>query len=331
MKLLKNTLVFAAVALAFTACKKTATTEPLNGAGQTIVKFVFTDGANNPNGIADTANGKASGYQLYNIDLVPTPQTVEVADIRRDVPNNTELNRPMTIIVQNDPGAVTAYSSDLTPLPDDSYTPSLPLSGTSYTLNMAPGELAKTIKITIPDVTSLDLSTRYALGFTITAVDADGHIATFQRSLVVEIGTKNQWDGVYEDNFTNYHPTLNPSYLGGTAEVELQTTGPNKVKMYWPDAGTFGNPANLGAANLQYFGSQEPELTIDEATNKVTVQNSFAGAVTFYSMATGFDSHYDPGTKIFYLKWGYNYGAGGAFDPATTREWTQELKYIGPR
>lgn len=332
MKLIKNTLFIAFAALAFTACKKTVGTEPLNDAGQTLVKFVFADGSKNPNGIPDTANGKYAGYQLFNIDLVPTPQTLEVFDLRRDVPNNTELNRPMTIIVQTDPGAVTAYDAGLVPIPNDSYLPdpSYPLTGLDYTITMAAGELAKTLKVTIPDITSLDLSKRYGLGFTITAVDADGHISAMQKTIVIEVGTKNQWDGVYENTFTNYHPTLNSTFQGGVAEIELVTTSSNTDKMYWPDAGAFGCPANLGAANLQFFGSQEPEFTINKTTNAVTVQNSFSGAVTFYNMAAGFNSRYDPASKTFYVKWGYN-NPGGVFDPAATREWTQTLKYIRAR
>ncbi|MBL0357233.1 MAG: hypothetical protein IPP72_10275 [Chitinophagaceae bacterium] len=300
MKLIKNTLMVGAVALALSACKKTVTTEPLNGAGQTLVKFVFTDAGANPNGIPDTANGKYAGYSLFNVDLSPTPQTLEVADLRRDVPNSTELNKPMTIVIQNDPGAVTAYDPELISLPDGSYTadPSNPISGTGYTVTLAPGELAKTFKITIPDVTSLDLNNRYGLGFTISTVDADGHISALQKTLVIEIGTKNPWDGAYRLYASFFRSDL-PTYVGvnespaGYYEFyNLITSGPNTV-----DATI--NTTTYGVTNTQiiyvigsgytYFTGVAPRINVDKNSHAVTVTQGTAAvgtSVAFLQNAT---------------------------------------------
>jgi len=292
MKLLKLTFLFATAAIAFSACKKTVATEPLNGAGQTIVKFVFTDAGNNPSGIPDTANGKYAGYQLFNVDLIAAPQTLQVADLRRDVPNSTELNKPMTIIVQNDPGAVSAYDPDLISLPDGSYTadPSNPISGTGYTVTMAPGEIAKTLKITIPDITSLDLTLRYGLGFTISTVDADGHISALQKTLVIEIGTKNLWDGAYRlygSFFRSDQPTflgVNASPAGYYEPYNLITSGPNSV-----DATI--NTATYGVTNTQiiyntatpgytYFTGVAPRINVDKGSNAVTISKGTAAVGT---------------------------------------------------
>jgi hypothetical protein len=140
--------------------------------------------------------------------------------------------------------------------------------------------------------------------------------------------TKSFISGRYLLNFSNFHPSLNPNYDGSSTEVQMIPTGLNKCKIYWPITGMFANPAILNGG-LQYFANQEPEYTIDPVTNKVTVQNAFAGAVTFYTMNPNYNSYYDPITKNMYAKWGYRY-VNGQFDPTTSREWTQEFIYLGP-
>ena len=100
--------------------------------------------------------------------------------------------------------------------------------------------------------------------------------------------------------------------------------------MYVPDFEGYYHPWTSGGS-FTAFGLQEPEYTIDPATNKVTVQNAASGAVTFYTMAPGYDSHYDPATKTIYAKFGYNYAPGPVFNPAANREWTDTLIYVGPR
>ena len=137
---------------------------------------------------------------------------------------------------------------------------------------------------------------------------------------------KNKWDGVYDLTFSNFHPVYNPNYDGSFTQVELKTTGPNSCKIYWPLAGGYYNPSVLNGG-LQYYVSQEPEYTFDTITNKVTVQNASATAVTFYTMNPTFDSHYDTITQKIFCKWGYRY-VGGQFDPTTSREWTQEFTRI---
>ncbi len=286
-KRIQNLLLAGISVLALNACKKTTLdVQPLDGAGQTIVKFVFTDAGANPNGIPDTTNGKYSGYQLLSVKLDPNPQTIEVADLRRDVPNSNEMNKPMTVIIKNDPSAVTAYDSDLIPMPIDAYIPdaSNPLYGDSYTVTLAPGELAKGLKITIPDITQLDLTQRYGLGFTIASVDADGHISTMQKSLVVEIGTNNEWDGIYR-LYGGFQRDDQPGFLGVTMSPAgyyqpyyLITSGPSSVN---PSINTSSGIANTqmiynaGTSVYTYFTGVAPKLTVN-ADRSVTVSEGNA-------------------------------------------------------
>lgn len=179
-----------------------------------------------------------------------------------------------------------------------------------------------------------DPSETYALGFRIKTVNKTGYtISGNFGEAIISFAAKNQYDGVYNITWTNYHPSLNPGYDGSASEIEMHTSGPNSCKIFWPiagPAGTYCAPAVLGGG-LSWFGSQEPNYTVN-AGNTVTVQNVFPGAVTFYTMDPSFNSHYDPATKTFYVKWGY--GSGGPYPPfnaATSREWTQTITYTGPR
>lgn len=307
------------IALAFSSCIKKEVT-PLGDEGKTFVKIL---------------GGGSTATELNNfIDFVATPQTILAVDIRRDAANNADLNKTVNVIIKDDTAAVRAADPGYINFPQAWYTLKSDavktggLGGT-YALTFKPGEFAKQIYLVIPDATVLDPSSTYAMGFTVTTVD-NGASISYAKSQVVTIGAKNAYDGVYEDDFKNYHPTSNPGYTGDVVEVHMITTGSNTCKIYFPDFGGFYNPAVLSGA-MSAFGAQEPAYTIDPVTNKVTVQNAYVGAVTFYQMAAGYNSYYDPATRTIYCKFGYNYDPGAIFNPANNREWTQKLKYLRSR
>lgn len=315
------------------SCKKVSGPEPLGDAGNVFVKVI---GGGTPPQLIKKA-----------IDFLNAPSTVSFS-LQRIVAKPSDLEKKMTIKVLDDTAAVNFFNRDTVSTnpnatnPDKLFLEHMPATwytvganttktggrGGVYTVEMNLSEFIKDLNLIIPNATLLDPSTTYALGFTIISVDADGKVAN-SKSVIMTIGAKNIYDGVYDDIFTNYHPSSNPGYTGATVEVYMVTTGANKVKIYSPDIGGFYNPAILNG-NLSAFSGQEPEYTINTTTNAVTVQNTASGAVTFYNMNSSFNSRYDPATKTIYAKFGYN-NPGGIFNPATTREWTQELRYKRPR
>lgn len=309
----------AVIAILFSSCDKPDEVDPIGDRGQTLVKIL---------------NGGSPFAVFKNpVDFVATPTKVLAIEIRRDVANNADLNKTMTVVIKDDTAAVRLANPNYIILPSNFYTiqseaPKVGGSGGTFTFTFQPGEFSKTIYITIPDATVLDPSSLYGLGFSVVSATAGG-VVSVSKTAVVEIGAKNQFDGLYSLDFKNYHPTSNPGYTGAVTEVHFVTTGPNTVKIFWPTAGAFANPSILGGS-LNYFGSQEPEYTINTTTNVVTVQNSASGAVTFYTMNPSFNSYYDPATKMLYAKFGYNY-VGGTFSAASSREWTQVFTYIRPR
>lgn len=320
MKYVNIKKLFAVVAItAFTivACKKVDVPEPMGDAGTTLVKIL--------------GGGTPASLTKFAIDFVPNPTVLLVASIRRDIPNETELAKTMVVTVKDDQAAVTAANPAYIQLQKSWYT--LKVGGTtisntaaSFNLTFAPGEYSKEVYVTIPDATLMNPSALYGLGFTITTADAGGKLST-EKSVVVQIGAKNIYDGEYRDDWCNYHPTSNPGYTCSTTVIHMITTGANTCKMWWPLAGAFGIPSILGGG-YSYFGAQEPAYTVNTTTNAVTVANTVGSVV--YTMSAGFNSRYEPGPKVFYVKYGYN-NPGGVFDPSQTREWTQTLTYTGPR
>jgi hypothetical protein len=317
-KVLLQLLFISAISFGFISCEKDQEPFPGNASAEkSLIKIM---------------EASAGPLKTLALDLTPGISSIKLIEIRRDASAAAELNSIQVVKVKlqnsliSDPSSGAIYE-----LPRNLYTndASNPFDGQYWTVTFNPGEFVKFLKINIDPSLLISLGKRVGLGFQL--AEAPGALISNDLFQVgVEISAKNAYDGVYNLTWTNYHPASNPGYTGSTTEIEMHTTAANKVKMYWPLAGAYCAPSILNNA-LQYFGIQEPEYTVNTSTNAITVQNVAAGAVTFYSMATGFNSRYDPATKTIYAKWGYNYGAGGAFDPANTREWTQTAVYVRPR
>ena len=309
-------------ALFVTSCTKVETPAPLGDKGQTIVKFL--------GGLADTAGGYSAGYKIINIDLVSTPQMLELADIRRDVPNNAELNKTMTITVKNDPGIASAYSSDFKPLPPGSYTvdAATQVVGNDYKVTLQPGEFSKLIKIRLINALALDLNKKYAIGLIITSTDADGKLAKLESSLVIEIGVKNTYDGVYKVSGTFFHPTnaalvgpFGTAGSGGNLECDMVTTGSNSLNRDY--GGAVGESVivyNTTAAAFTYFSGVKMRFAVNPATNVVTLSPAPGSIVPDMSP---YDCTYSPSTKTFTLNYGWTSGA--------QRRITEVLRYLRPR
>jgi hypothetical protein len=309
-------LFFASVTVITTfvvSCTKAPTPQPMGDAGKTIVKIYGAQ--------ADTLDGKASGYSLLTVDLVSKPQTVFAADIRRNAPSNTELNKPLTVIVKNDPGAVSAYDPSLTPMPDGSFSadPETPLTGNNYTVTFAHGEFAKRIKITIKNVLALDLSKSYGIGFTISSVDdANSKIARWEKSIVFAVGVKNKLDGIYRLRGYILRAGDAPATgWVGPREFTLVTTGVNSVRM--KESHGWANTATIGLAASIAF----PTYTFDD-DNNITLTSDGGPFPDGLMNLPGYHSRYDPDTKTIYA---YGTWGGGP----TQRQMMDTLVYLRPR
>jgi hypothetical protein len=316
LQLAKSLTALSVGALIFSSCDKVEQAAPLNGAGQTIVKFMEVD------------------HRLINIELVSTAQVLNMVDIRRDIPNESELNKTMKVIVKDDPGAVSNYNAAngtaLVPIPAAQYLVDAgnPRIGTDYTVTMNPGDFAKWLKFSIPNALALDLNKTYAFGFSISSADAGGKVSNNAKTIVVEIGVKNQWDGVYQlKGKFNLHPTYAPFPGYTTDKIELHTAGASTLNQFCTIWGEYCQPFPVDAAGtLNRFGGLAPQYVLNPATNAVTVPLAGGpGNTTGMVAAPGFTNSYDPVTKTFYIAHGYLNAAGAL------RYWADTLKFIRPR
>jgi hypothetical protein len=275
------------LALAFTSCVKKEVTD-LEDEGSTFVKIL--------------GGGTPAELKKNPVDFVAVPQQILVADIRRDAPNTDALNSTTTVIVKDDTAAVRAANPAYIILPQAWYTVQtepvkVGASGGTWTFTFGPGEFAKQIYITIPDATVLNPSALYALGFTIIQVSADGKIST-QKSIVIEIGAKNNWDGIYavtgpmidvavptltqwnDNNATT--PTGDPfcAAHGGAWEAHLITTGANECIVF--DNTIWGLVAHpiLSAGGHSGYGGMGIVIRFDAATNTISSVHNFYGDPT---------------------------------------------------
>lgn len=280
LNLSKQIAALAMTALVFTACDKVAVQESIGGAGQTLVKIL---GGGTPT---------APAIKKNPVDFVNTPTTITVADVRRDIPNPTELNTVMHITVKDDPAAVAIANPAYVILPAAWYTidPSTPKVGGNFNLTLNPGEFAKQIMITIPNATLMDPSTLYALGFTITAADDNGVIST-QKTIVVEIGAKNNWDGIYEmkglggASPTAFLDVSNAAFTYiGDQQYSLITVGASKCVVRNDDlnGGMMGYIfSNAGTGT--YYGTYGLVISFNPATNAISDLYNYYGDPTLPS------------------------------------------------
>ncbi len=261
--------------VAFTSCIKKEVT-PLGDEGKTFVKIV--------------GGGSPAEINKNPIDFVGTPQRLLACDIRKDAANNSALNTVTTVVVKDDTAAVRAANPNYINMPTAWYTleseaPRVGGMGGTYTFQFKAGEFAKQIYINIPNATVLDPSSLYAIGFTITSVSADGSISV-NKSMVLEIGAKNEWDGSYAvtgpvtdiitPNLIQWEnqPGYSDPWLDanpGAWEAHLVTTGASQCivvdNTIW---GSCGHALyNTTAAGNTGYGSFGLVINFDPATGAV--------------------------------------------------------------
>lgn len=319
--------VVCSLAVGFLAsCEKTKEVDDIGDDGHTIVKLAGGGTTDEP------------GFNSSAIDFVPEPTAIIGADIRRDIPNNKELNRTMVVTVKDDLAAIDAANVadpdlHLEHLDPSWYTvgastPKTGGAGGTYTVTMAPGEFAKNIDIIIPDATVLDPSTTYALAFTIQTADADGQVSV-NKTIITTIGAKNEYDGIYSvvsgtvTRYTNPTTVENPSTLNGSLagnpDVWMITSGATSLDI--PPSGYVGAFYWVAGSNSQVAGIDGLTVTVDPATNLTNIVSATNATLTNWA---GKVNKYDPATKTFYLAFRWN-------PTANVREYEVVLKYKAAR
>lgn len=225
--------------------------------------------------------------------------------------------KDIKVTIGTKPSAITEYVAEqaedgvtlnYTELPSDFYQ--LPTN-----VVIPAGQRKVTINVKLNTSLMTDFTKNYVLPISIT--DADGTtISGNFGTILAKIAVKNAYDGQYEiaGTITRNSASGPDASLGGTYKAgiitQVRTIGQfqNAFTTYWRDGS--------GVAGIDGLN-----LTVDPATNKVTVKST-ANAVL--KNTVGKDNYYDPATKTFHLA--YDWGVA-----PNTRIVEQTLTYVGPR
>lgn len=314
-KLLLKTTLFAAFAVIATGC--------LKDKGFEDHEYGINDPDESPAGIGFPLGSKASN--IVGIEVSSAPQVISREPVITLFAGDPAPN-DITITLTLNPNLVTAYntanSASVLPLPASVYT--MP----SMTVTLPAGQRTVTVPLTITNSTTLDPTEAYGLGLTISSTDAGYTIAENFKNLLLIFNIKNKYDGVYKLFGVHNRPTLDAPYKNVT--VHLITTGPDKVKMYWPAAGLDAHPINGG---VTYYGTFTTEFQFDlnptPVNALVAVDNPYTPGSPVFTIIPGSNSRWvdtvinGDATQVIFAQYYYNGNLQRAF--------YDTLYYDGPR
>lgn len=185
------------------------------------------------------------------------------------------------------------------------------------TITIPAGAKNAQIPINVPSTLMLDPNSSYGVGIKIASVSGNYLIAGNLKNLMLEFTIKNKYDGKY--NLRGYHNRV-PYEAPYDENVNMVTTGPNSVTMFWPSAGLYAHPI---AGGTGYYGSFTTNFYFDLVTNNFIGwdQVPYPASVTWQYNPS---SRYDPVDKIIYAHFWYNNNPGA-------RAFFDTLRYLGPR
>lgn len=269
-KITLSFLFIAAVSFTFTSC--------LKDKGFENFEYGINDPDTQPPGVG-FPRAAAAKYTI-GVDFVATSQSVDGV-VYVNLESGTPASSDVKITLQLNDALRTAYNTangtNILALPASAF--SVPLS-----LTIAAGQRNASVPIVVPNASLLDPNKTYGVGFTITAVDGGYKIASNLANLFVEVGVKNKYDGRW--NLKGVH-NRTPYTFPFNTNVEMHTTGPSSVAMYWPSGPGFGQPIGVGVGSVSWYGEAvSPNFIFDPTTNICTGVTVHVGAAVTLAMVT---------------------------------------------
>jgi hypothetical protein len=194
------------------------------------------------------------------------------------------------------------------------------------------GERNAQADITIASTAGLNFNAQYAIGLRIASADGGNKIADNLSNLFVVFRIQNILDGRYNMRGEFYNPSISPVFVPHNINVELHTSGPNSVRVFWY-TNTYTVPLSPNSPNC-CFSNQELTFYLNPPVNTVDCLNLLPGPAYTNLLAYNsntYNNRWDPATKTVYAAWGYNLGAGGTVLFNVSRVWIDTLTYLGPR
>jgi hypothetical protein len=259
------------------------------------------------------------GFKSIAVDYGTSYVDLDITDIRFMIRTYVTQNATAKIII--DPGVVYDYN-------DNNGTSYNVVAATLYSLvdnefTLSANERSKPVRLHIKP--SDIANGQNAIGISIAEVQG-GEVSRIAGSLVIAVSVKNKYDGIY--HLKGFYTRTDMAAYNNPFETEVQmiTTGPNSVAMFWTDGGDYYQPfSNNGT--LTAFSNVAPEVFFN-SSDAVSGLNNITGDPTagpFMTVSAGSNSRFVPGaTPVIYLKYYYN-------TIPTNRIFADTLTYTGPR
>jgi len=269
--------------------------------------------SNNVTEFANTGSPKtlpSNGASVrYNIDL----GTLAVGDttsfnVNVDYAGADMAPQDIKVTVDVDASLLAKYNevhavdgADYITPPTDLFSDAFPM-----TITIPKGKQFGQASIRVKLPADYSFTASYALPLKISSTSV-GVISGNFGSALYSLNVRNQYDGIYD--IKGYILRAGDNVLSGNYsgyKITMTTAGPNSIEYdrhTWADGSTTGGIDGL-------------TLTVDPATNKVTIKSNSNPALV---NLPGYDSHYDPATKTFFVSyyWGSGPGNRAATDTLT--------------
>lgn len=317
-KILSTSLLVAAMAVAFTGC--------LKDKGFDNHTYGINDPDSQPPGVGFPK--AASAKNTVGVDLSASSQSINglvYVNLESANPASSDVHITLALDDAIRVAYNTANGTNIQAMPTANFSVAL-------SLTIPAGQRNVQVPIVLPNTSTLNPNNTYGIGIKIASVDGGYRIADNLKNLFVEIGLKNKYDGVY--NLKGYH-NRSPYTFPFETEVEMHTTGPSSVAMWFILGGDYGQPIGVAPGVINWYGpAVSPNFHFNPATDLCTLVTGMpANAVTLDMVindATADNNpdgpivnRYEPGPKKMYLTFQYNGN--------NLRRFYDTLTYLRPR
>jgi len=257
--------------------------------------------------------------QSFGLNVSASPQVVDgLLAVTLEIVGVAEAD--ITVSLSNTTG--TASAGDVKAYNDANGTSVEIFPSSLYiipaTVTIPAGQKLIKFPVTVSNTLSLNPNLSYGVGITISSASNGYQVAANMNKMLVIFNVKNKYDGHYR--LRGFHNRV-PYEAPYDVEVDMETTGPSSVTMYWPDLGNYGHPI---AGGTGFYTNFTTNFIFDPATDLMTGWSLYPYPNGTTTCQVDASSRYEAATKSMFLYYWYNN------NPAA-RAFKDTLTYIGPR
>jgi hypothetical protein len=256
--------------------------------------------------------GGENDINLISLDITPTIEEIVLIELQRDANSEADLGSALTVKLVKNATLIADYNTtngtSLIELPLAAYTFPEDISNISF----APGEFIKTVKLRL-DKSKLDLSKQYALGIKIAEVGSGAAIGAGKGSALYGLLIKNPYEGDYTTSGFFFHPSA-PRALDDSKYLYTQSA----TRCLAPLADLYNSgyyfAFDVSGTNTLINWNATPVappssgfFTADNPGGIAYPGPEYPGTAPY--VQTTYNNTYNPGSKTFYMHYGYGVGS----------------------